>query len=107
MPHHRHDNFVCDPTHVRAITPAGLTMFSRRANQMWQAQSCANTPLVFYLGVDFELVQTQLIPSQLWRDRYPDRADDLQLLLQESALYNNLIEALDMVLQVVKPGGDR
>jgi len=57
--------------------------------------------------VDFELTKTQLVPGQLWRDRYPDRADARQLLLQESALYNNLIEELDMVLQVVKPGGDR
>jgi hypothetical protein len=102
VPHHRHDNFVHDPTHVRAITPTGLMMFSRRMNEEWQAQGVANTPLALYLGVDFELVQTQLTPSQLWRDRYPNQVNDVNLLLQESALYNNLIEELQLTLNVIK-----
>ncbi|MEO0535214.1 MAG: hypothetical protein AAF215_15245 [Cyanobacteria bacterium P01_A01_bin.123] len=103
VPHHRHDNFVHDPTHVRAITAAGLQMFSRRINRDWQVQGCANTPLGLYLDVDFELVQTNLSASPLWFERYRDRANDVQLLLQESALYNNLIEEIEMQLQVIKP----
>ncbi|NEO86316.1 MAG: hypothetical protein F6J87_18980 [Spirulina sp. SIO3F2] len=103
VPHHRHDNFVHDPTHVRAITPSGLQMFSRQLNQEWQAKGCANTPLGLYLGVDFELMQTNLVASSLWFNRYRDRAQDVQLLLQESALYNNLIEEVEMRLRVVKP----
>ncbi|PPT05001.1 hypothetical protein CKA32_005621 [Geitlerinema sp. FC II] len=102
VPHHRHDNFVRDPTHVRAITPMGLMMFSRRLNQEWQAQGRSNTPLALYLNVNFELVKTNFVPSQLWCDRYPNRVSDLQLLLQESALYNNLIEEVDMILKVIK-----
>lgn len=103
VPHHRHDNFVHDPTHVRAITPMGLQMFSRRMNREWQVQGCANTPLGLYLDVDFELVKTNLVPSQLWFERYRDRAQNLQLLLAESAIYNNLIEEVEMYLRVVKP----
>ncbi len=102
VPHHRHDNFFADPTHVRPITPQGLTMFSRRANEQWHAKGCSNTPLALYLGVDFELIKTNLVPSQLWRDRYPNQTNNLQLLLQESALYNNLIEEVEMWLNVVK-----
>ncbi|MBO9999877.1 MAG: hypothetical protein J7641_12895 [Cyanobacteria bacterium SID2] len=102
VPHPRHDNFLHDPTHVRAITPMGLTMFSRRANQVWQKQGRSNTPLALYLDVDFELVKTNFVASQLWFDRYPNRSSDLQLLLQESALYNNLIEEIEMVLKVIK-----
>lgn len=103
VPHHRHDNFVHDPTHVRAITPSGLQMFSRKLNQDWQTQGCANTPLGLYLNVDFELVKTNLVASALWFSRYGDRAQDVQLLLQESTLYNNLIEEVEMHLRVVKP----
>jgi hypothetical protein len=103
VPHHRHDSFVHDPTHVRAITAVGLQMLSRRLNRQWQAQGCANTPLGLYWQVDFELVKTNLIASGLWFERSGDRADDVQLLLQESALYNNLIEAVEMHLQVIKP----
>src|SRR5262245_14771360 len=28
VPHPRHDNFLGDPTHVRAVTPQGLELFS-------------------------------------------------------------------------------
>ncbi|MEM8640977.1 MAG: hypothetical protein AAGG51_19515 [Cyanobacteria bacterium P01_G01_bin.54] len=103
VPHHRHDNFVHDPTHVRAITPSGLQMFSRRLNRAWQAKGAANTPLGLYMDVDFELVQTNLVASSLWFERAGDRAQDLQLLLRESALYNNLIEEVELRLRVMKP----
>src|SRR5271154_2869493 len=33
VPHPRHDDFIDDPTHVRAVTPALLTLFSKKANQ--------------------------------------------------------------------------
>ncbi|MBP0019624.1 MAG: hypothetical protein J7647_18990 [Cyanobacteria bacterium SBLK] len=106
VPHPRHDDFLHDPTHIRPITPLGLSMFSRRLNREWQAQGCANTLLALYLDVDLELAKTNFIPSQLWRDRYPDRTSDLQLLLQESALYNNLIKEVEMFLKVVKDRGE-
>ncbi|MGK7928808.1 MAG: hypothetical protein AB4290_26820 [Spirulina sp.] len=106
VPHPRHDDFIHDPTHVRPITPSGLSMFSRRVNQEWLARGCANTPLALYLDVDFELVKTNFVPSEFWRDRYPNRISDLQLLLQESALYNNLIKEVEMFLKVVKGNGE-
>ena len=103
VPHHRHDNFVHAPTHVRAITPSGLELFSRQCNHDWQRQGNANTPLGLYLNVDFELVHTNLVGSALWLERYGDQANDVQLLLRESALYNNLIEEVSMQWRVVKP----
>ncbi|NEQ45456.1 MAG: hypothetical protein F6K00_18715 [Leptolyngbya sp. SIOISBB] len=103
VPHPRHDNFVHDPTHVRAITPSGLELFSRQRNRDWQRHGNANTPLGLYLNVDFDLVHTNLVGSALWFERYGDRAHDVQLLLQESALYNNLIEEVQMQWRVVKP----
>lgn len=102
VPHHRHDNFVHDPTHVRAITPLGLSLFSRQANHQWQAQGCSNTPLALYLNVDFELIETRLVPSPLWYQRYPQQSQNLELLLQESLLFNNLIEEVEMTLKVIK-----
>ena len=29
VPHPRHDNFVADPTHVRPVTPLGLSLLDR------------------------------------------------------------------------------
>ena len=32
VPHYRHQYFYDDPTHVRVVTPFGLTLFSQKAN---------------------------------------------------------------------------
>ena len=72
VPHHRHDDLLHDPTHVRPITPFGLSMFSKKLNKQWQANGDATTPLGLYLDVDFELVETLYIPSELWYEREHD-----------------------------------
>ena len=102
VPHHRHDDLLHDPTHVRAITPFGLSMFSQKLNQEWQARGDATTPLGLYLNVNFDLVETIYIPSELWYSREGDRASDKDYLLEQSKLYNNLIREVDMTLVAVK-----
>jgi len=54
VPHPRHDNFIGDPTHVRAITPQLMSLFSRANCDQWKAQGASNTPLAHYLNVNFE-----------------------------------------------------
>jgi hypothetical protein len=103
VPHPRHDYFLADPTHVRAITPFGLSLFSQRLNRQWVADGAANTPLGIYLGVDFELVETLFKPSAHWFRLHPGTKVEFENLLAESALYNNLIEEIRMTLKVVKP----
>ncbi|WP_026731477.1 class I SAM-dependent methyltransferase [Fischerella sp. PCC 9605] len=102
VPHHRSDRFFHDPTHVRAITPVGLSMFSKRLNQEWQANGKAFTLLGLYLNVDFELMHVSYTPSEIWCERYPENAFDMELLLKESAIYNNLIKDVDITLMAVK-----
>jgi hypothetical protein len=104
VPHHRHDNFFADPTHVRPVTSFGLSLFSQKANLEWQAAGAANSPLGLYHDVDFEIVKTTVTPSQIWRNRYPQQVDNVQLLARESNIYNNLIEQVDIELKVIKPG---
>lgn len=36
VPHPRHDHFMGDPPHVRAITPPLLAMFSKKENERWK-----------------------------------------------------------------------
>lgn len=105
VPHHRHDFFFDDPTHVRVVTPLGLSLFSQRANQRWVEMGAANSPLGIYLGVDFELLYTKYTPSSYWFDLHPEPEVDLDLLLSESTYYNNLIEQIEMSLEVIKPAG--
>ncbi|HEY8572856.1 hypothetical protein [Phenylobacterium sp.] len=61
VPHPRHDNFIDDPTHVRPITPAMLSLFDRELNDRWAAAGAHSTPLAHYTGVDFRTVSVQLL----------------------------------------------
>lgn len=68
-PHPRHDNFLGDPTHVRPITPQMLELFDRLLNEAWRKASAANTPLSFYLDVDFELRRREVLVDEPYRSR--------------------------------------
>jgi hypothetical protein len=103
--HFRADTFHADPTHVRAVTPTGLALFSKRQNREWLAQGCANSPLALYLGVDFELVRTAVKASEHWFRLHLGPDVDQDLLLREGALYNNLIEEYQIELRVIKEQG--
>ena len=105
VPHHRHDHFHDDPTHVRAVTPLGLSLFSQKLNRRWVAQGLANSPLGLQLGVDFDLIETRYRPGEIWYKLHPGAEVDLDLLLSEAALHNNLIQEIRMVLRAVKPPG--
>ena len=102
VPHHRHDNLLHDPTHVRPITPYSLSMFSQKFNKECQLKGQPTTPLGIYLGVDFELVKTVYVPSKLWYKFETERADDMDYLLEQSSFYNNLIQEVDMTLMAIK-----
>jgi hypothetical protein len=105
VPHHRHEYFFNDPTHVRAVTAEGMGLFSQRLNRKWIALGFANSPLALYQGVDFELVETKNEPSDLWYLIHPERPVGNNALMQQSALFNNLIEEVEMTLRPVKPPG--
>jgi hypothetical protein len=105
VPHFRHDYFYDDPTHVRAVTPLGLMLFSQRQNREWIARGAANSPLGLFHGIDFELTDVKYRPSAHWFRLHPDPTVDLNALLNEAALSNNLIEEIHLTLRPVKPPG--
>tara|TARA_Y100001968_G_scaffold273183_1_gene265792 strand:+ start:1048 stop:1638 length:591 start_codon:yes stop_codon:yes gene_type:complete len=102
VPHFRHQYFYDDPTHVRAVTPLGLQLFSKKLNKQWIEKGGSNSPLGIYLDIDFELKKTIIKPSKDWFRLHPDKNIDIQLLYQESNIYNNLIEEYQIVLEVIK-----
>jgi len=103
VPHFRHQNFFDDPTHVRVVTPLGMQLFSKSENRFWIENGMANSPLGLYLDVDIRLDHTILHPSDDWFRLHPEQPVDLDLLMQESNLYNNLILQYEMELTVIKP----
>ena len=66
VPHPRHDHFLNDPTHVRAVTEEGLNMFSQASNRKLMALGAANTPLGVYMNVDFAIQNVTYDLDDVW-----------------------------------------
>ena len=107
VPHPRHDSFLSDPTHVRAVTPQGLELFSQAKNREWQAKGCANTPLGLYLGVDFAIASVNFAPDEPWAGRLQRGEITRAELHQAMHQFNNVIAETTVVLRAVKPAGAR
>lgn len=90
-----HINQVADPTHVRAITPLGLSLLSRKNNEAWIKAKAANSCLALYWGIDFDLIFMFLRSDEkMWRKTFVARPrnDELnQELLLENSNINGLI----------------
>ncbi len=56
VPHHRHDNFYGDPTHVRFITIDLLKQFSKKYNQWHIKTYNSSSGFGLRLNVDFEIL---------------------------------------------------
>ncbi len=102
VPHPRHDDFLHDATHVRAVTLEGLAMFSRKNCAEWIAAGNANTPLAFIAGVDFELVESELTIDEPWKSKYEAKSISRTELLLAIRQYNNVVKESRAVLRVVK-----
>ena len=104
VPHHKHEFFFDDPTHVRAVTPLGLQLFSKKRNLEWIHSGAANSPLGIHLDIDFDLIKTEITPSNDWFNLHPEEREKLNLnrLIQESKIYCNLIEQYTFTLKTIK-----
>ncbi len=102
VPHPRHDVFISDPTHVRAITPDTLALFSRRLNLQWQAAGLPNTPLALLHGVNFEIEEsTDVLDDPYATDFREGRIDEAEVrrLLRTC---NNVAAEIQLRLRAVK-----
>lgn len=102
VPHPRHDDFINDPTHVRAITPELLTLFSRRMNQKWRDEHAANTPFAFYLGVDFEVRNAERVLDGAYGEAFANGELTEQDLDRLGRTQNNVFTQYRIVLEALK-----
>jgi len=103
VPHHRHDHFLNDPTHVRAITPGGLELFSQKKNLEWIEKGMGNSPLGLSLNIDLEMVSATFVPDQPWRGRLERGEMDNQQFSEAAKNLNNVVLETQVVLKVIKP----
>ena len=103
VPHPRHDEFLFDPTHVRAITPEGLALFNRELNEKWIAEKASNTPLALYCGVDFVTQGVTMSLDEPYAKQFDDdllTSKQVEILVKER---NNVIREYEIRLRVRKP----
>jgi hypothetical protein len=103
VPHPRHDTFIGDPTHVRIITPAVMSLFDRALNDEWQAAGASNSPLAHYLNVDFVTEQVTTVLDEPYASQL--KAGVLTQLQVVEALRsrNNVAREIQLVLRARKP----
>ena len=102
VPHPRHDYFIDDPTHVRAITPLTLQLFSRRLNDLWKEKKAANSPLAHYLNVDFEIETCETALDEPYLSMFREgqlSQQDIAIALREK---NNVAHSYHFIWRVIK-----
>jgi hypothetical protein len=100
VPHHRHEVFFGDVTHIRPITIEALRQFSKKNNEhrelMWQDGSL----FAFEYDVDFEIVKFNFKPDDVWLERFPTM--EREQIEEVSRNFNNVYTETHILLAVVK-----
>ena len=104
VPHPFCSAFVNDPTHVRAITPEILSLFSKKNCARFAEQNWPNTPLALYLDVDFDLLRVENKLTPYWAERYRSGALTQADLDFACATYLNVVEEVTMLMVKVPAG---
>ena len=104
VPHPRHDFFLNDPTHVRAVTAESLAHFSQKVNRKWMSSGAANTPLGVYLGIDFDVVEFKHTLEEPWFSRFQRKQISAAELEQVTRQLNNVIAQTTIELKAIKGG---
>lgn len=102
VPHPRSEGFAGDPTHVRPITPTIMSLFSQRLNREWREKGWPNTPLGTYIGVDFEIVQSEFTLTQHWADKFYGGDMNQQEIEFATQTYFNVVDEVRIGLRTVK-----
>jgi predicted SAM-dependent methyltransferase len=102
VPHPRHDHFISDPTHVRAITPALLQTFSKAQNRRWIELGYANTTLGLYHDIDFEIKSSTVILADDWKKKHEEGKISLDELNFALSSYWNVASEFRVLLVAVK-----
>lgn len=108
VPHPRHDNFLHDPTHVRAVTPVGLAMFDQLRNLRDLEAGGQETKLGLFAGVDFEVIEVEHDFEEPWASQLKAGLITREKAERDLRQLSNVCYQVRITLRAVKParGGD-
>jgi hypothetical protein len=102
VPHPRHDHYLADPTHVRPIDANTMALFSKANNQAWKENRISNSPLGFYLNVDFEIMKVNYNLDEVWKTQFESGQINQEAVFEALSRYNNVATSIDIQLRVRK-----
>lgn len=102
VPHPRSDTFLGDPTHVRPVTGAMLSLFDQKLNREWAEMGAANTPLGIILDVDFEIESLVHSLEPDWQEKLSSGRMSEAEVGQAARQFNNVISQSTIVWRVRK-----
>jgi hypothetical protein len=102
VPDPRHESFLGDPTHVRPLTLDTLALFSQAFNRRTMAEGAANSPLGLMHGIDFDIVQHEMVYEEPWRGRLERKEITTEQANEAARMYLNVILERRFVLAAVK-----
>jgi hypothetical protein len=106
VPHPRSDGYVGDPTHVRAINPHIMSLFSKKNNREWKTAEWPNTPLATYIDVDFEVTDVNFGLTPHWATQLQTGQITREALDFAISSYFNVVDEVKLTLTVCKAGID-
>ena len=97
-----HWNFTSDPTHVRPVTPDGLTLFSKEHCQKCIDEGMGETPFAILYDVDLRPHDVVWIPDDYWKNKI-DRGEVQQSQIEKlNHKYRNVVKEFQIPLAFVK-----
>lgn len=102
VPHHRHEIFYGDCSHVRAITVENMRQFSKTYNQFHIGAFNSSSGFGLRLSVDFEIVEFNFVPDDIWKQRFPTMTQEQ--IEEVSRNFNNVYGETHIKMMVRKDG---
>ena len=105
VPHHRHDNFLNDPTHKRPISVEIMKLFSKSHNKWSIANNDSSSKLGLIYDVDFEIIDYGFSYDPMFQEM-GDMAEKDPMIMKEFEkmvrINNNIIMETYILLTVIK-----
>lgn len=100
VPHPRHDIFLIDPTHKRAIYSHTLDMFSKKRNKEDIRNGGSETPLGLIHDVDMRVIEYKFVLDPYWDKIFKNYNDEQ--CIHASRTHNNVIAEILITWSVHK-----
>lgn len=102
VPYYKSNEYWSDPSHVRVYSPLTFSMLSLEENKRWQKQSISNTVLAMQLGVDFQVLSSNVVWQAHWQDALDRGEISSEQLFEIERDRWNVIKELQFKLLVKK-----